>query len=93
MSALSEDAVPRLPRGVKLRQDPERGWLLLAPERVLKLDAIAAAVLTEIDGERGFGEIVARLAARYDAPADRIAEDAGALLSGLAEKRLLEIGP
>ena len=36
----SDDASPRLPRGVRLRQDPARnGWLLLAPERVFELNA------------------------------------------------------
>ncbi|MEM9726402.1 MAG: pyrroloquinoline quinone biosynthesis peptide chaperone PqqD [Pseudomonadota bacterium] len=93
MSALDAEAVPRLPRGVRLREDPNRGWILLGPERVLKLDAIAAAILSEVDGDRSFSAIVDRLAKRYAAPAPRIAADAGAMLRGLAEKRLLEIEP
>jgi pyrroloquinoline quinone biosynthesis protein D len=91
---VTPERVPFLPRGVRLHDDRVRGVrVLLAPERALKLDAPGAAVLGEVDGTASFGEIVARLAARYDAPAERIAADAGSFLDGLVERRMVELRP
>ncbi|MDT8343289.1 MAG: pyrroloquinoline quinone biosynthesis peptide chaperone PqqD [Thermohalobaculum sp.] len=91
MSALPDTAVPRLLRGVRTRFDRVRGiWVLLAPERTLRLDQIGAAILAETDGVRSFGEIVDRLAAAYQAPRERIAADAGAFLAALIERRMAE---
>jgi pyrroloquinoline quinone biosynthesis protein D len=85
-------AIPYLPRGVRLHDDRVRGMkVLLAPERALKLDATGAAVLGELDGRANFAEIVARLAARYDAPPERIAEDAARFLGGLIDRRMVEV--
>lgn len=88
---LNAAARPSLPRGVRLREDPARGWVLLGPERVITLDEIAAAVLREVDGVRTFGEIVDRLAARFDGPRETIAAEAGALLRALADRRLVDL--
>lgn len=91
MSTLPETAVPRLLRGVRTKFDEVRGiWVLLAPERALKLDQVGAAILAEVDGERAFGEIVDRLAETYKAPRERIAEDAGKFLTSLIERRMAE---
>jgi hypothetical protein len=52
---LPHDAVPFLPRGVRLHDDRVRGMkMLLAPERALRLDATGAAILGEIDGATPF---------------------------------------
>ena len=52
-AAIGADSRPRLPRGVRLRHDEARGeWMLLAPERVLKADAIAVEILKRCTGER-----------------------------------------
>ncbi len=91
---IQPDAVPYLPRGVRLHDDRVRGIkVLLAPERALKLDATGAAILGELDGATTFGTLVETLAARYDAPPDRIAEDAARFLSGLIDRRLVEVRP
>jgi pyrroloquinoline quinone biosynthesis protein D len=83
--------IPRLPRGVRLRHDRVRGgWVLLAPERAVGLDAIGHAILSEIDGTSSFGEIVAALAARFEAPPEEIAADSRTLLAGLMNRRMLE---
>jgi hypothetical protein len=40
------DARPRLPRGVRLvHNEAQGGWVLLAPERVFKADAIAVEIV------------------------------------------------
>ena len=59
------DAKPRLPRGVRLtHNEAQGGWVLLAPERVFKADAIAAEILKRCTGEATFAEIVDDLAER-----------------------------
>jgi pyrroloquinoline quinone biosynthesis protein D len=89
---LSAAAKPRLPRGVRLKHDEIRKeWLLLAPERVLKLDQVALAVLERCDGERSLDEIVDDLARVYAADRGRIDADVRAMLASLAEKRLLDL--
>ena len=91
-SAIPPDAYPRLPRGVRLvHNEAQGGWVLLAPERVFKADAIAAEVVKRCTGEATFGAIVDDLAATFSAPRERILADVTALLRGLADKRLLEL--
>jgi pyrroloquinoline quinone biosynthesis protein D len=86
------DAKPRLPRGVRLtHNEAQGGWVLLAPERVFKADAIAYEILKRCNGEATLAQIVDDLATTFNAPRDRILTDVSALLRGLADKRLLEI--
>jgi pyrroloquinoline quinone biosynthesis protein D len=90
--AVAPDAKPRLPRGVRLvHNEAQGGWVLLAPERVFKPDAIALEILKRCTGEATFAAIVDDLASTYAAPRERIFSDAAALLRGLADKKLLEL--
>ena len=89
---IAPEAKPRLPRGVRLtHNEAQGGWLLLAPERVFKADAVTAEVLKRCTGEATFAAIVDDLAAAFTAPRERIEADVQKLLGGLAEKKLLEI--
>lgn len=91
MSALADELVPVLLRGVRLHWDRVREtWVLLAPERVLKLDPVGRAVLEQVDGVRSFGVIVDELARSYAAPREQIAADAGKFLGALIERRMAE---
>jgi pyrroloquinoline quinone biosynthesis protein D len=91
-AAIAPESRPRLPRGVRLmHNEAQDGWVLLAPERVFKADAIAVAVVQHCTGEATFAEIVDQLAAKYAAPRERILADVTTLLRGLADKRLLEL--
>ena len=91
-AAVPGDARPRLPRGVRLvRNEPQGGWVLLAPERVFKADAIAVEILKRCTGEATFDHIVDDLAGTFNAPRERIHADVAALLRTLADKRLLEL--
>ena len=93
MTALSPSSKPRLPRGVRLvHNEAQGGWVLLAPERVFKADQIAAEILRRCTGEATLDEIVDDLAKTFNAPRDRIVTDVSALMNGLAEKKLLELG-
>ncbi|GBD48613.1 pyrroloquinoline quinone biosynthesis peptide chaperone PqqD [Methylopila sp. Yamaguchi] len=92
MIEVSSDAVPKLPRGVRLRRDEVRNeWLLLAPERVLKPDAIAVAVLERCDGVRTVTAIVDDLATAYAAPRETIEADVKKMLADLQAKRVLDL--
>jgi pyrroloquinoline quinone biosynthesis protein D len=89
---ISPDARPRLPRGVRLtHNEAQGGWVLLAPERIFKADAIAAEILKRCTGEATLSAIVDDLAATFKAPRERILADVTKILGGLAEKKLLEL--
>ena len=90
---VSDSACPRLLRGVRLtNNEAQGGWVLLAPERVFKADAITAEILKRCTGEVTLDAIVDDLAKTFAAPRERIHADVVKLLGGLAEKKLLEIG-
>ena len=90
--SITAEARPRLPRGVRLVQNDEQGgWVLLAPERVFKADAIAVEIIKRCNGEATFGAIIDDLASAYAAPREKILADVTALLRSLADKRLLEL--
>ncbi|MCT4371006.1 pyrroloquinoline quinone biosynthesis peptide chaperone PqqD [Yangia mangrovi] len=87
-------AIPTLPRGVRLHRDRVRDqWVLLAPERAVTLDAVAHAILSEVDGTHSLAEITETLAARYAAPPEQIAADAAAFLQALHARRFLDLSP
>ncbi|GAB4373177.1 MAG: pyrroloquinoline quinone biosynthesis peptide chaperone PqqD [Kiloniellaceae bacterium] len=87
---ITEQSVPGLPVGVKLRFDKRRDqWVILAPERLFVLDAIALEIVKRCDGAASVSEIVDDLAATFAAPRDVILKDVGALLQNLADKRIL----
>ena len=93
-NALDLDIRPRLPQGVRLvHNEAHGGWVLLAPERVFKADAIAAEIIKRCTGEASLREIIEDLAKTYSAPRERIVTDVTVLLFGLAEKKLLELNP
>ena len=90
--AVAEDARPRLPRGVRLvHSEAQGGFVLLAPERVFKADAIAVESLKRCTGDATIQAIVDDLAKTFTAPRERILTDVTKLLGSLAEKRLLEL--
>ncbi len=89
---VSDGARPRLLRGVRLtNSEAHGGWVLLAPERVFKADAITAEILKRCTGDVTLDAIVDDLAKTFAAPRERIHADVVKLLGGLAEKRLLEL--
>ena len=89
---ISDDARPRLPRGVRLVDSPAQGGMvLLAPERVFKPDAIALEILKRCDGAASIGSIADDLSTAYKAPRERVLADIKTLLGGLADKQLLEL--
>lgn len=93
MSALpSEAAVPRFPRGVRLRFDESRqAWVVLAPERLFLPDEHAVEILKLVDGSRSLAAIIDDLAGRFAAPRDEIGGDVALMLQELADKGVLDL--
>ena len=90
---ISDDARPRVRRGVRLtHNEAQGGWVLLAPERVFKVDQVTVEILKRCTGEASLAAIVDDLAAAFTgAQRDRILADVTALLGSLLEKKLLEL--
>ena len=93
IGTVAPNAKPRLPRGVRLvHNEAQGGWVLLAPERVFKADAIAHEILKRCTGDASVEQIVDDLAKAFaGAPRERIHEDVVKLIGGLADKKLLEL--
>ena len=58
-----------------VHNEAQGGWILLAPERVFKADAIAAEIIKGCTGEVAFAELVDELAKSYAAPREEILAD------------------
>ncbi len=78
---------PRFAAGHKFRFDEVRAaWVLLGPERLFMPDEHAVEVLKLIDGTRTVDDIVADLAARFNAPPEAIQADVQAMLADLSAR-------
>ena len=87
---LTDESRPHLLRGVKLKNDQVRKtWVLLAPERYLRLNAISVDILQRCDGVAVFSSIVDDLTKKYGADRAMIERDVRGLLANLLEKRML----
>lgn len=87
---VTEDIVPRLARGMRLRHDQARDqWAIMAPERMFVLDDISKVIVEACDGETSVGDIVTALATRYQAPREVISKDVVELLQGFADKGVI----
>ena len=81
---------PRLAPGVRLHFDRTRdAWVLLGPERVIETEGPASEILRRCDGTRTVPQIVAELAAIYNAEQAQIAGDVTEMLAELVAKRML----
>jgi hypothetical protein len=58
--------------------------------RYIGLDEVGSAIWTRLQAGEPVGDIVDRLAAAYDAPADRIGADARRFVADLEDARLVE---
>lgn len=87
---LTEETILQVPPGVRLHFDKLRSqWVLLAPERLFVLDAIAYEIVKRCNGSATLAAIVDDLATTYNAPRETILRDVSSLLQDLADKRIL----
>jgi pyrroloquinoline quinone biosynthesis protein D len=83
--------IPRLARGCRLREDADRGWVLLIPEGVLRLSGPGPQILQRCDGSRTFGEIVIELSQEFSIAAARVEAETAAFLERLIERRIVVV--
>lgn len=86
---ITGESMPSLPSHVRLRNDQRRGWVMLAPERVLIPDEIAVEILHLCDGKTTVDDIAGALAQEFSAPEDEIRRDVIETLQNLADKGFL----
>jgi len=65
--------------------------VLLAPEKAVELDQIGVAILSRVNGDASFAEIIQDLAQTYNAPAEQIEEDVQRFLTGLRARLYLMV--
>lgn len=83
---------PYLPRGVRVQRDAVRDRMVLqAPEKVIELDDIGVAILSRVDGQTPFGQIVTDLATTYGAPADQVEADVQRFLQSLRSRLYVKV--
>ena len=89
---VSSQAVPALPRHVRIQYDPVRqAFAVLSPENVFWPNEISLAILRRCDGRSAVGEIVGDLAREYNAPEEDVAADVAAFLQEWSDKLLVKL--
>tara|TARA_B100001057_G_scaffold447388_1_gene486853 strand:+ start:133 stop:420 length:288 start_codon:yes stop_codon:yes gene_type:complete len=84
---IDENIIPKFPKHVKFKYNkPRDEWVLLAPERLVKLDDIAVEVLKLLDGMKKVKDISLELSKKFNAPLDIIQKDVINLLQTLSDK-------
>jgi pyrroloquinoline quinone biosynthesis protein D len=85
-------AKPRLTRKVRLKFDPiEKQFLLLYPERGMKLSDSAAEILQRCDGERTVEAIATELAHMTGTPLATVRQDVVAFVEEMRTRGLVEL--
>ena len=88
---INEDVKPKFPKHVKFRHNKARDeWVVLAPERLVKLDQIAVEILKLVDGENSVRIISKQLSKKFNAPEDVILKDVKEMLQDLSDKGFIE---
>jgi pyrroloquinoline quinone biosynthesis protein D len=81
---------PALAASARLQIDPvDGGPVLLYPEGLLKLNETAHDILCRCDGRATVGDIIALLAAEYEAGADALREDVIDCLARFYQRQLV----
>ena len=91
---INENVIPKFPKHVKFRFNKARKeWVILAPERLVKLDPIAVEILQLVDGEKTVKIISSELSKKFNAPEETILADVKEMLQDLSDKGFIqEIG-
>jgi coenzyme PQQ biosynthesis protein PqqD len=83
---------PRLTRKVRLKYDAlEKQFVVLYPERGIKLSASAAEILQRCDGERTVETIAEELAQATGAPLAVVRNDVTAFVAEMKKRGVLEL--
>ena len=90
---IDESTIPKFPKHVKFKYNkPRDEWVILAPERLVKLDEIAVHILKLVDGKKPVKVIALELSKKFNAPVDVISSDVKDMLQNLSDKGFIENG-
>ena len=88
---IDENIIPKFPKHVRFRFNKARKeWVILAPERLVKLDPIAVEILQLIDGEKTVKIISSELSKKFNAPEETILADVKEMLQDLSDKGFIQ---
>ena len=88
---INENVIPKFPKHVKFRFNKARKeWVILAPERLVKLDPIAVEILQLVDGEKTVKIISSELSKKFNAPEETILADVKDMLQDLSDKGFIQ---
>ena len=88
---IDENIIPKFPKHVKFRFNKARKeWVILAPERLVKLDPIAVEILQLVDGEKTVKIIASELSKKFNAPEETILTDVKEMLQDLSDKGFIQ---
>jgi pyrroloquinoline quinone biosynthesis protein D len=88
---ITDDARPRLARGVRLQIDSATGKsVLLFPEGIVELNETAQDILARCDGQ-ALSDIALGLAEEYEVDLVTLAVDVREILADLQRRKLVEI--
>ena len=88
---INENIIPKFPKHVKFRFNKARKeWVILAPERLVKLDPIAVEILQLVDGEKTVKIIASELSKKFNAPVETILTDVKEMLQDLSDKGFIQ---
>lgn len=88
---INENVKPKFPKHVRFRHNKARDeWVILAPERLVKLDDIAVEILKLVDGVATVHEISNKLSEKFKAPTEVIMKDVINMLQELSDKGFIE---
>jgi pyrroloquinoline quinone biosynthesis protein D len=91
MAEISDDARPRLARGVRLQVDGITGKsVLLFPEGIVELNETAQGILTRCDG-RTLSSIAGALAEEYEIDCATLGADVREIVADLERRKLVEL--
>jgi len=89
---VSPEAVPALPKHVRIQYDPVRqAFAVLSPEKVFWPNEISLEILRRCNGRSPVEKIVADLASEYNAPRKDVAADVTAFIQEWSDKLLVKL--
>jgi pyrroloquinoline quinone biosynthesis protein D len=89
---ISLRSVPSLPKHVRIQHDPARQAIaVLSPEQIFWPNDISLEILRRCDGRSPVGQIIADLAAAYDAPEGEVTRDVTAFIQEWSDKLLVKL--
>ena len=92
MAGLPDDTVPKLPHGVRFREDKARGqYILVGPERIFNADGVATEILKRVDGKTDIAGIVRQLAEVFTAEEAVIRPDVESFLIDLRDRQMVSL--